>query len=69
MAPNVYDGSRESDSDSLERKVFLVRLAGNRAGDLLLMRRVWYHKTTASALMIILAAEYIEPRTCLVFGI
>jgi hypothetical protein len=26
-----------------------VRPAGNRTGDLSLMRRVWYHKTTASA--------------------
>jgi hypothetical protein len=28
---------------------FFVRPAGNRTGDLSLMRRVWYHKTTASA--------------------
>jgi hypothetical protein len=31
------------------RKCFLVRPAGNRTGNLSLMRRVWYHKTTASA--------------------
>jgi hypothetical protein len=30
---------------------FFVRPAGNRTGNLLLMRRVWYHKTTASALL------------------
>jgi hypothetical protein len=32
-----------------ERKV-LMRPAGNQTGDLSLMRRVWYHKTTASAI-------------------
>jgi hypothetical protein len=37
------------------REKFLVRPAGNRTGDLSLMRRVWYHKTTASALGWLLA--------------
>jgi hypothetical protein len=32
------------------REKFLVRPARNRTGDLSLMRQVWYHKTTASAL-------------------
>jgi hypothetical protein len=32
------------------KEKFLVRPAGNRTSDLSLMRRVWYHKTTASAL-------------------
>jgi hypothetical protein len=51
MAPYVYDVSREGDSDSVEsgEKSFFVRPAGNRGGNLSLMRRVWYHKTTASA--------------------
>jgi hypothetical protein len=31
------------------RKCFLVRPAGNRTGNLSLMRRLWYYKTTASA--------------------
>jgi hypothetical protein len=33
------------------RENILVRPAGNRTSDLSLMRRVWYHKTTASALV------------------
>jgi hypothetical protein len=37
------------------REKFLVRPAGNQTGDLSLMRRVWYHKTTASALFAQLA--------------
>jgi hypothetical protein len=39
------------------REKFLVRPAGNRTGDLSLMRRVWYHKTTASALPLSALAE------------
>jgi hypothetical protein len=43
-----YDFSRRGDSRRGERKVF-VHPAGNRTGDLSLMRRGWYHKTIASA--------------------
>jgi hypothetical protein len=32
------------------REKFFVHPAGNRTGDLSLMRRGWYHKTIASAL-------------------
>jgi hypothetical protein len=32
------------------REMFFVHPAGNRTGDLSLMRRGWYHKTIASAL-------------------
>jgi hypothetical protein len=50
MAPYVYDVSREGDSDSVEseEKSFCAP-SRNRTGDLLLMRRGWYHKTIASA--------------------
>jgi hypothetical protein len=34
------------------RKWFFVRPAANRTGELWLMRLVWYHKTTASALAV-----------------
>jgi hypothetical protein len=33
------------------RIFFFVRPAGIRTGNLSLMRRVWYHKTTASAIL------------------
>jgi hypothetical protein len=51
MAPDVYDVSREGDSDSVEseEKSFCAP-SRNRTGDLSLMRRGWYHKTIASAL-------------------
>jgi hypothetical protein len=46
-----YGNSRWGESGRGEReKMFLVRPVGNRTGNLSLMWRVWYHKTTASAL-------------------